>query len=107
MILSKQQKNISLIFSIACLVAVAGCKNDVYSLNEDRYSTRSDTITQSAGDSVNSNKVTHAVSPLPKHVQNDEIQIDSDRSLVAVDRYQSDNVKDPVESARKTTRAPN
>ena len=69
--------------------------------NEDRYLTRSDSITANLGDAVNTNKATHTVSPWPKNVRDTQIGMDGKRAAKAVENYQTDNVKDPSGGAEQ------
>lgn len=73
------------VLSITAIVLLSGLSGCYY---HEQYSVRSDKLTPSAGDAINTNKATHTISPLPKHVQNDRILIDSNRGLKTIENYQ-------------------
>ncbi|MEJ2116914.1 MAG: hypothetical protein P8Y67_11895 [Alphaproteobacteria bacterium] len=61
----------------------------------DDYFSRRDTITESAGDAMATNSVTHTIDPWPPHSKNTEIKIDGKRARLGISRYQSNKSASP------------
>lgn len=73
------------------VIAIAGCATLFFSDCDpfDDYRARRDSITFQAGNSVSHNMAVQTINPWPEYVGNSRIKLDSDRALIAIDRYKA------------------
>ena len=69
------------------LITIGSCNGLAGHDEMDRYFQRSDKITLSAGDAVQTNAVTHTINPWPRYVGDRRIVSDARRAGAAVSRY--------------------
>jgi hypothetical protein len=72
-------------------IALAGCKHDgLWGYDEfDRYTQRLDTVTDSAGDAKERNRVVQTDQPWPRYSYDHSIPVDGQRMTRAVEIYRS------------------
>lgn len=78
---------------LIALVGVAtlpGCDYE-----HERYLRRADSITPGAGNAAAFNNAVHTIDPWPGYSRNANINMDGKKALIAVRRYQHDDVKMP------------
>ena len=90
--LSLNKKRAARVAALVVLCAPAlACTQPNY-LN---YADRTDTVTFQAGDAVAYNRVLQSQNPWPRYVNQTHIHTNGEKMDLAIDRYKSDQVKEP------------